>query len=41
MQDALENLGVGPDMLTPQEKDQLAQQGFLPLSGVLTPDQRF
>ena len=34
MQDALENLGVRPDTLTQQEKDQLDQNGFLPLSGI-------
>jgi len=39
MQDALENLGVRPDSLTQQEKDQLDHEGFLPLSGILTPDQ--
>src|SRR5438105_1693561 len=38
MQDALENLGVRPDTLTQLEKDQLDQEGYLPLSGVLTPD---
>ncbi len=39
MQDVLENLGVRPDTLTQQEKDQLDQEGFLPLSGILTLDQ--
>jgi Phytanoyl-CoA dioxygenase (PhyH) len=38
MQDALENLGVRPDLLTQQERDQLDQDGFLPLSGILTPE---
>lgn len=39
MQDALEKLGVRPDTLTQQEKDQLDHEGFLSLSGILTPDQ--
>jgi hypothetical protein len=39
MQDALDHLGVRPDTLTQPEKDQLDQQGFLPLSGILTPEQ--
>jgi hypothetical protein len=39
MQDALENLGVRPDTLTPGEKDQLDHAGFLPLGGILTPDE--
>jgi Phytanoyl-CoA dioxygenase (PhyH) len=39
MQDVLENLGVRPDTLTQQEKDQLDHNGFLPLSGILTLDQ--
>src|SRR6266849_7318243 len=39
MQDVLENIGVRPDTLTQQEKDQLAHEGFLPLSGILTLDQ--
>ena len=39
MQDALERLGVRPDTLTQQEKDQLDNHGFLPLSGTLTSDQ--
>jgi ectoine hydroxylase-related dioxygenase (phytanoyl-CoA dioxygenase family) len=38
MQDALEDLGVRPDSLTQQEKDQLDRDGFLPLSGILTPE---
>ena len=38
MQDVLESLGVRPDTLTQQEKDQLDHNGFLPLSGVLTLD---
>jgi ectoine hydroxylase-related dioxygenase (phytanoyl-CoA dioxygenase family) len=38
MQDALENLGVRPDTLTQQEKDQLDHDGFLPLSGILKPE---
>jgi hypothetical protein len=38
MQDALEDLGVRPDTLTQQERDQLDRDGFLPLSGVLTPE---
>ena len=37
MQDALETLGVRPDTLSQQEKDQLDNEGFLPVSGVLTP----
>jgi hypothetical protein len=36
MQDVLEDLGVRPDTLTQQEKDQLDRDGFLPLSGILT-----
>ena len=39
MQDALENLGVRPDTLTQEEKDQLDHEGFLPLGGILTPEQ--
>jgi hypothetical protein len=39
MQDVLENLGVRPDTLTQQEKDQVDHEGFLPLSGILTLDQ--
>jgi ectoine hydroxylase-related dioxygenase (phytanoyl-CoA dioxygenase family) len=39
MRDALENLGVRPGTLSQQEKDQLDHEGFLPLSGILTPDQ--
>jgi hypothetical protein len=39
MQDALDDLGVRSDTLTQQEKDQLDREGFLPLSGILTPDQ--
>src|SRR5579859_4284387 len=39
MHDALERLGVRPDTLTQQERDQLDHQGFLALSGILTPDQ--
>jgi hypothetical protein len=39
MQDVLENLGVRPDTLTPQEQEQLDHKGFLPLSGILTLDQ--
>jgi hypothetical protein len=38
MQGALENLGVRPDTLTQQEKDQLDHDGFVPLSGILTPE---
>jgi hypothetical protein len=34
----LEDLGVRPDTLSQQEKDQLDQDGFLPLSGILTLD---
>ena len=37
MQDALEELGVRPDTLTPREKEQLDRDGYLPLSGILTP----
>jgi hypothetical protein len=36
MDEALEELGVRPDTLTQQEKDQLDRDGFLPLSGILT-----
>ena len=39
MQDALEDLGVRSDTLTQQEKDQLDRDGFLPLYGILTPEQ--
>jgi ectoine hydroxylase-related dioxygenase (phytanoyl-CoA dioxygenase family) len=39
MQDALESLGVRPDTLSQQERDQLDHEGFLPLSGILTSDQ--
>ena len=39
MNDVLEDLGVRSDTLTQQERDQLDDQGFLPLSGILTPDQ--
>jgi hypothetical protein len=39
MHDVLENLGVQPDTLTQQEKDLLDHEGFLPLRGILTPDQ--
>jgi len=39
MQDVLETLGVRPDTLTQQEQDQLDHEGFLPLCGILTPDQ--
>jgi len=39
MRDALEALGVRPDTLTQQEKDQLDHDGFLPLGGILAPDQ--
>jgi len=39
MQDALENLGVRPDTLTRQEREKLDHDGFLPLSGLLTPGQ--
>src|SRR4029077_16200128 len=38
MQDVLESLGVRPDTLTQQEKDQLDHNGFLPLNGILTLD---
>ena len=38
MLNALKDLGVRPDTLTQPEKDQLDQDGFLPLSDVLTPD---
>ena len=38
MQDALEDLGVRRDTLTRHEKDQLDHDGFLPLSGILTPE---
>lgn len=38
MQDALEALGVRPGTLTQQEKDQLDRDGYLPLSGILTPE---
>src|SRR4051794_26776776 len=38
MQDALERLGVGPDTLTQQERDQLDTDGFLPLGGILSMD---
>lgn len=39
MQAMLEQLGVGNETLTQQEKDYLEREGFLPLSGVLTQDQ--
>ena len=38
MRDALEDLGVRPDTLTQQEQDQLDHDGFLPLTGILTPE---
>jgi len=38
MQDALENLGVRHNTLTQPEKDQLDHDGFLALSGILTPE---
>jgi hypothetical protein len=38
MQAALEDLGVRPDTLSQPEKDQLDRDGFLPLSGIVTPD---
>jgi hypothetical protein len=39
MQQALEELGVYPDTLTRQEKNQLDRDGFLPLGDILTPEQ--
>jgi hypothetical protein len=36
---ALRELGVTDDVLTQAEKDQLDRDGFLPLDGVLTPDE--
>ena len=38
MQEVLDSLGVHPDTLTQQEKDQLDRDGFLPLSDILTPE---
>src|SRR5262245_14862405 len=38
MRAALETLGVRSDTLTQAEKDRLDEDGFLPLSGILTPD---
>ena len=34
--DALHTLGVREDTLSPQEKEQLDRQGYLPLAGVLS-----
>jgi ectoine hydroxylase-related dioxygenase (phytanoyl-CoA dioxygenase family) len=39
MQEALADLGVRCDTLTRQEKDQLDTDGFLPLGGILAPEQ--
>jgi ectoine hydroxylase-related dioxygenase (phytanoyl-CoA dioxygenase family) len=38
MRHALDELGVRPDTLTQQERDQLDRDGFLPLSGILSAD---
>jgi ectoine hydroxylase-related dioxygenase (phytanoyl-CoA dioxygenase family) len=37
--DALDELGVRDDTLTPAEKDQLDRDGYLPLPGILAPEQ--
>ncbi len=39
IQDALHELGVREDTLTPEEKAQLDRDGFLPLYHILTPEQ--
>ncbi|MBZ0292078.1 MAG: phytanoyl-CoA dioxygenase family protein [Anaerolineae bacterium] len=39
VQQALFELGVRPDTLTQAEKDQLDRDGYLPLVGILTPEQ--
>ena len=38
-QEALRELGVRADTLTPNEKEQLERDGYLPLSGVLRPEE--
>jgi ectoine hydroxylase-related dioxygenase (phytanoyl-CoA dioxygenase family) len=38
-QDALAALGVGVDTLTSDERERLDRDGFLPLPGILTPEQ--
>lgn len=38
-QEALYELGVRDDTLTPEQKAQLDQDGYLPLSGILSPEQ--
>jgi ectoine hydroxylase-related dioxygenase (phytanoyl-CoA dioxygenase family) len=37
--EALTTLGVRDDTLTPEEQEQLDRDGFLPLPGILTPEQ--
>ncbi len=39
MATALHDLGVTDDVLTQDEKDQLERDGFLPLQGILTPEE--
>jgi ectoine hydroxylase-related dioxygenase (phytanoyl-CoA dioxygenase family) len=38
-EEALVQLGAAPDLLTDDEKTQLDEQGFLPMPGILSPEQ--
>ncbi len=39
IREALEELGVRPDTLSDAEKEQLDRDGYLPLPGILSPEQ--